>query len=50
MLFVRLIIGNQISDIHASFNKSVIFQRYENMSLGNKCAEVISINPEKVKI
>ena len=50
MLFLRIAIGNQISNIHVSFNKEVIFERYEKISLSNECAEVISTNLEKVKI
>ena len=45
-----MIIGNQISNIHVSFNKDMIFERYEKISLGNECAEVIYTNREKVKI
>ena len=52
MLFLRIIIDNQISNILLSFNKlkELIFERYEKISLSNECAEVISTNLEKVKI
>ena len=50
MLFLRIIIGNQISNIHVSFNKEIIFERYEKTSSSNECAEVISTNLEKVQI
>ena len=50
MLFLRIIIGNQISNIHVGFNKEIIFERYGKISLINECAEVISTNLEKVKI
>ena len=50
MLFLRIIIGNQISKIHVIFNKDMIFERYEKILLSNECAAVISSNPEKVKI
>ena len=48
MLFLRMIIGNQISNMHVSFNKEK--EGYEKISLSNECAEVISTNHEKVKI
>ena len=48
MLFLRMIIGNQISIMHVSFNKEK--EGYEKISLSNECAEVISTNHEKVKI
>ena len=48
MLFLRMIIGNQISTINVSFNKEK--EGYEKTSLSNECAEVISTNHEKVKI
>ena len=48
MLFLRMIIGNQISTIYVSFNKEK--EGYEKTSLSNECAEVISTNHEKVKI
>ena len=48
MLFLRIIIGKQISNIHVSFNKEIIFERYGKISLSNECAEVISTNLEKV--
>ena len=52
MLFLRMIICNQISNIHVyvSFNKDMIFERYEKVLLSNECAEVISSNLEKNKI
>ena len=52
MLFLRIIIDNQISNILVSFNKlkELIFERYEKISLTNECAEVISKNLAKVKI
>ena len=52
MLFLRIIIGIQLSNILVSFNKvkEQIFERYEKISLSNECAEVTSANPEKVKI
>jgi len=50
MLFLRTIIGNQISNIHVSFNKDMIFERYEKILLSNECAELISSNLEKNKI
>jgi len=50
MLFLGIIIGNQISSIHVSFNKEMIFERYEKISLSNECAEVIPTSLEEVKI
>ena len=50
MLFLRIILGNQISNIYASFNKDMIFERYDKISLSNECGEVIYTNREKVKI
>ena len=50
MLFVRIITGNQISNLHVSFNKEIIFERHRKISLSNECAEVISTNLEEVKI
>ena len=52
MLFLRIIIGIQISNTIVSFNilEEMIFERYEKISLSNECAEVISTNLEKVKI
>jgi len=50
MLFLRIIIRNQISNLHASFKNDMIFERYEKISLSNECAEVIYTNREKVKI
>ena len=49
MLFLRIIIGIQISNILVSFNKikELIFERYEKISLSNECGEVISTNREK---
>ena len=49
MLFLR-ITGNQISNLHVSFNKEIIYERYRKISLSNECAEVISTNLEEVKI
>ena len=49
MLFIRIITGNQISN-NVSFNKEIIYERYQKISLGNECAEVISTNLEEVKI
>ena len=43
-------IGNQISHIHVSCNKDIIFERYEKVSPSNECAEVMYSNREKVKI
>ena len=52
MLFLRIIIGIQISNRIVSFNKlkEMIFERYENISLSNECAKVMSTNLEKGKI
>ena len=50
MLFLRIIIGNQISNMHVSFNKDMTFERYEKISLNKECAGVIHTNHEKVKI
>ena len=46
MLFLRIIIGIQISNILVSFNKlkELIFERYKKVSLRNECAQVISTN------
>ena len=49
MLFLRIITGNQISNLHVSLNKEIIFERYRKTSLSNECAEVISTNLEEVK-
>ena len=48
MLFLKMVIGNQISNIHVSFNKEK--EGYEKISLSNECAEVISTKHEKIKI
>ena len=50
MLFLRIITSNQISNLHVSLNKEIIFERYRKTSLSNECAEVISTNLEEVKI
>ena len=49
-LFLRIITGNEISNLHVSFNKEIIYERYRKISLSNECAEVISTNLEEVKI
>jgi len=48
MLFLRIITGNQISNLHVSYNKEIIFERYRKILLSNECAEVISTNLEEV--
>ena len=52
MLFLRIVVGIQISNTIVSFNKlkEMIFERYEKISLSNECAKVMSTNLEKVKI
>ena len=52
MLFLRIIIGIQISYTIVSFNKlkEMIVERYYKISLSNECAKVMSTNLEKVKI
>ena len=49
-LFLRIITGNEISNLHVSLNKEIIFERYRKISLSNERAEVISTNLEEVKI
>ena len=50
VLFLRIIIGIQISNTIVSLNKlkEMIFERYEKISLSNECAEVISTNLVKI--
>ena len=52
MLFLRIIIGIQISNTIVSLSKlkEMIFERYEKISLSNECAKVMSTNLEKVEI